>query len=158
MKESLKFVLKEEWRDEVIDDLCPRYRDFRLYRVPVKWIPTSYKQEDQKLRFGQGERKAFLGFCMGTERLIKIQPADPWGVTAAVLIRDVYAGTENGKPTECEEGRRCLNIDCPLNHTTKESFVVLTGIDEKAANKMSWETATSYRKLTWEAAEKEYAR
>jgi hypothetical protein len=120
MKHNLKFVLKEEWCDEVSDDLCPRYRDFWLYRVPMKWILTSYRQEGQKLRFGQGERKAFLGFCMATEHLIKIQPADPWGFTAAVLIRDAYVGTENGKPTECEEGRRCLNVYCPLNHTTKE--------------------------------------
>ena len=44
MKHNLKFVLKEEWRDEVIDDLCPRYNGFRLYRVPVKWILTSYRQ------------------------------------------------------------------------------------------------------------------
>ena len=95
---------------------------------------------------------------MATEHLTKIQPADPWGFTAAVLIRDAYVRIENGKPTECEEGRRCLNVDCPLNHTTKESFLILTGIDEKAANKMSWETVISYRKLTWKEAEKEYTR
>ena len=150
MKESQKFVLREEWRDEVIDDPSPRYRDFRLYRVPVKWILTPYKLENHKLRFGQGKHEIFVGFCMATERLIKIQPQDSWGVMAALLVRDVHVGTENGKPTECEEGRRCLNIDCPINHTTKESFVLLTGINEKTAKKMSWETLTSYRELTWE--------
>lgn len=150
MKENQSFILKEEWRDEVIDDLSSRNRDFRLYRVPVKWILTSYKLENSKLRFGRGKRKIFLGFCMATEHLIKIRPQGPWGVMAAILIRDVHVGTENGKPTECEEGRRCLNIDCLINHTTKESFMLLTGVDEKIANKMSWEVVTSYRELTWE--------
>jgi len=150
MKENQSFILKEEWRDEVINDLSPHYRDFRLYRVPVKWVLAPYKLENSKLRFNRGKRKIFLGFCMATEHLIKIQPQDPWGSTAAILIRDVHVGTENGKPTECEEGRRCLNIDCPINHTTKQSFALLTGIDEKTANKVSWEAVTSYRKLTWE--------
>lgn len=150
MKEKQGFILKEEWRDKVVDDLSPRYRDFRLYRVPVKWVLTTYKLENQKLRFGQGKHKIFLGFCMATERLIKMQLHDPQGFTAAILIRDVHVETENGKPTECEEGRRCFNIDCPINHTTKESFVTLTGIDEETAEKMSWETVTSYRRLTLE--------
>lgn len=154
MKEMRNVTLKEEWRDEVLDTLYPQKKS---YRVPIDWILVPFKMARKKgvMRFGQGKRKIFLGFCMATERLIKIQPIDSLGLMAALLIRDTFVETENGKPEGCEEERRCLNIDCPINRTTKESFVSSIGIDEKTAKRMKWEAATSYRKITWEEVTKE---
>ena len=151
MKEKGKISLKEEWRDKEIDELLKKRKTTQTYRVPINWSLASYKLDKEKgvLRFGQGKRKMFLGFCMATEHLIKMEPSDGLGIMSALLIRDTYVETKNGKPVSCEEERRCLNVDCPVNHTTKESFVLLSGISEKTAKKMSWEAITSYRKIKW---------
>ena len=141
MNENTEFALKKEWHDDM---------NTHTYVVPLEWSLTPYILDKKKgvLVFGQGKRKMFLCFCMATEHLCKIEPAHGLGVLTAFLVSNTYVEVKNGKPTSCEEGRHCLNIDCPINRTTKESFVLMEGISERAAKTMNWEAITSYRKIT----------
>lgn len=141
---SQEIKLKEEWQSEF---------EPSTYRVPIRWTQVRYKlNEKGVIEFHKGKRKICLGFCMATNHLMRMQPTENMLGTMLVLImQDTLVLTKDGKPPYmCEEGQCCLNIDCPLNHTTPESFAAGIGVSEKIVKGWNWEAVTSYRKLRWE--------
>jgi len=140
MKEKQELTLKEEWREKHF--LRTLVEGQQLYRVPINWVQERFTLKKGVMHFRKGRRKIYLAFCMATKHLINME----WNVLLPLMMHETHVITKNGEPVHCEEGRRCLNIDCPLNRTTKESFASETGISKE----MNWEAVTSYRKLEWE--------
>lgn len=152
----MSFNLKEEWRQKELEEVLLEEKGSQTYLVPINWILTPYRLDRTKgvLVFGKGRHKMFLGFCMATEQLIKMMSANGLGTLTVLLVKDTYVTSKEGKAISCEEERRCLNIDCPINRTTKESFKLSMGMSEKSAKKMRWEAVTSYRNITWKEVSK----
>lgn len=141
MSEEIK--LKKEWQSEFQPS---------TYRVPIRWTQVRYKlNEKDIIEFHKGKRKILLAFCMLTNHLMRMQPTESLsGSLLALIMQDTFVLAKNGAPYMCEEGRYCLNVDCPINHTTPESFAAGIGVSEKIVKGWNWEAVTSYRKLRWE--------
>lgn len=150
-----KIILNEEWQERSIFQLPSERKTSNKYKVPINWILVPYKLNREKgvLEFGKGKEKMFLGFCMATEHLIKMQPDTTTGFMTAVLVKDTYVEAENGKLVACEEQRRCLNIECPVNQTIKETFAQGTGLGKNVKG-WNWDAISSYRKITWDDVNK----
>lgn len=135
-----KLNLKEEWKDDF-----PIHKvGIENFKVPIVWKLVPFKLENGVLQFGSGKRKIFLGFCLATEQLIRMEATEGLGLLAALIVKDCFIEVKDGVPTNCEENRRCLNIDCKLNHTTKNSYL----INPKLA--INWVALTSYRKMKFQ--------
>ena len=139
----MKPILKDEWYSTHPFQKEPHYL------VPIRWVLERFKLEKGMMRLRKGRRKLWLGFCLATNHLCKIQFPDGVGTLTVLVVQNAIIKTKDGKAISCEESKRCLNIDCVLNHTTKESFVSANAISEETAKKMDWTSATSYRKLRW---------
>lgn len=75
-------------------------------RVPIAWI------EERVVLHGTRKR-TMLGVCGESHRICKIATT----MMTPIVVTDLYI--QRGV---CEEGRRCLDFDCPMNTTTRESY------------------------------------
>lgn len=77
-----------------------------VLRCPVAWAEVRRKGARGSVHVGicSYSRKAF---AVGTE-------------VHALIVRDLLVDTQK---QECEEAKRCLQLGCPLNRTTKTSFM-----------------------------------
>ena len=89
---------------------------------------------------------------MAKNHLINILEDDPLGSLTALAVNNTHVRIKKGKPEACEETWRCLNIDCQLNKTTKESYAAANGISKKEMKKMNWSAITSLRHLRWRSS------
>ena len=80
-------------------------------RYPVLWV-------DAKIMTNTKQRY-YLGICGYSKRVFHLAPAKSQGLLIVMIVRDLYLDDELGI---CEEQRRCLDVDCPFNKTTQESF------------------------------------
>lgn len=90
--------------------------------VPVVWIA------EHDLYVGMRKKKniAYLGICGESKRICKLG-----AIMHVMIIRDIYI--TDGK---CEEATRCIDLDCPLNNTTLESFCRGTGFSMRKLKKI----------------------
>lgn len=65
----------------------------------------------------KSKHKDFLGICGYSRRVAKLCPAK--NIMVLLIVRDTYVDEER---KQCEEEKRCLDFDCPLNKTTKETY------------------------------------
>jgi hypothetical protein len=76
----------------------------------VNWIRDGLGVEEK----GNIVAKAHLGICGRTHEIAFIKGDNlSW-----MIIADLYISKDN----VCEEGTRCLNLDCDLNRTTRKSL------------------------------------
>lgn len=121
-----------------------------VYRVPIYWAQIRVSKRKvlggPTLVFGtkRGHR-IFFGFCMLHQKLFTVNLVGP---ILVLFTSDLYIS--EGR---CEEGDRCLNLECPFNYTTKTSFLTSNGVPSKQWAKIKWENWTSLGSLTWQQAE-----
>ena len=72
-------------------------------------------------------RNVGVGICGKTLGVFKVTTQ---GLSMAI-IRDIYVSDD-----ECEEGQRCLNTSCPLNHVDDETWLMLIGYKRPKATKI----------------------
>jgi hypothetical protein len=78
----------------------------------------------EKLLTGQGGRRPF-GICGHTKRIFTIAKSD----LSPIIITDVVVDfTPASGNLSCEEAKRCLNIKCPMNHSSPENLSGYFGI------------------------------
>ena len=79
-------------------------------KLKVQWLVDA-------IGFGRG--RISLGFCEKyPQRIAFVAPNQGMTVLIPMIVRDLYL-TARG----CEEARRCLILDCPLNRTTFTSYI-----------------------------------
>lgn len=142
------------------EDLSKKLQEFKvrdlsekrdIYRIPVYWARIRVDREKtasgHKMILGtEHGYPIFFGFCMLQRRLFTVNIVGH--VFVPLLTSDLYI-----KEDRCEERRRCLNLRCPLNCTTKASFLTWNGVPQKEWVKIKWKSWTSLGSLTWEKAE-----
>ena len=69
-------------------------------------------------------KKDWFGICGYSKRVFKIAPLRD--VLTIMVVQNLYVGEH-----DCEEGSRCLDFDCPLNITTRESYAKSMNISPK---------------------------
>lgn len=77
--------------------------------IPFHWI-------DRRLLMNT-RKQGFLGLCSRTGRIAKVAPPGPMGALQVAGLNDFYVSDD-----QCEEGQRCLDIQCDLNRTTEASY------------------------------------
>jgi hypothetical protein len=78
-------------------------------KIKVQWLANAV---------GMGTGSLSLGFCkMQPRRIAFCAPDEGMSALTPLIVRDLYV-TARG----CEEARRCLVLDCPLNKTTFTSY------------------------------------
>lgn len=100
----------------------------RSENYPIMWV---------KAKFAHGKRPFFVAYCGKTRHAIKIST----NVLTVLIVQDFYV---TGK--ECEEGKRCLNFDCPLNKATDASLHEAWGMKRRRDQNLM---NTKFGKLTW---------
>jgi hypothetical protein len=76
-------------------------------KTPVLWIPAKI--------LGLPGHQTF-GICGKTKRIFKITTR----MMAIIIINDIIIDQDSC----CEEELRCLNVNCPLNHSTAKSLKI----------------------------------
>ena len=85
-------------------------------KMPLEWV--SLKNRTTL------EVAVSVAICSKTGRICKmISTSDIWGCLMQVLETDFYL-TEDW----CEEGKRCLDIQCPLNNTKGSAIRAMLGL------------------------------
>jgi len=79
--------------------------------------------------------KTFIGFCSR-----EWKAAFVGNLFKALIVRDLYADEKTGW---CEEGKRCLALDCPLNRTTRESFLASHGLKQRQLSNQKFQRLVS---------------
>lgn len=78
---------------------------------PVIWVQGKWLFE------GEGTRRLgrdWLGLCGYSKRIFIISPNND--ILTRLVVTNVLVGST------CEEEKRCLDFDCPYNHTIKDDF------------------------------------
>lgn len=99
----------------------------RTTLVPYTWIAGD-------LLLQHGSKKEYFCVCWHTKRICKIIN-EKQGIIAFLTIAAVNNIYINEKKKWCEEERRCLDFDCPLNKTTIASFALSEGVTVQRVRK-----------------------
>lgn len=105
---------------------------------PVLWVNAAIV--DQAGLFPRTAKKLWVGVCGFTHRVFKLGADRGPGALEVVLVNDLYI--VNGK---CEEARRCLARQCPLNRTPESVIRKLLPRMNEKVNFRSLRALTSTR-------------
>ena len=84
-------------------------------RFPFTWVKLSH--------VSTAKNRVWVAICHSTGRIAKLTYPKGQGLLEIMIVNDTYV--TNGR---CEEGLRCLDKQCPLNNTTRESFAKSIGV------------------------------
>jgi hypothetical protein len=98
-------------------------------RYPVLWAEVSALLKTRERRY-----VAIYGY---SGRICKVESHR--NILPVMIITDLYASPEHGR---CEEERRCLDFDCPLNKTTWESLQAEGEISKRKKKPHGWKPTT----------------
>lgn len=83
--------------------------------LKIQWLVDVVGFTGSKLK---KNNKMSLGFCeKKPDRIAFLAPNAGMARLVPMMVRDLFINKQN-----CEEGTRCLVVDCPLNQTTYESY------------------------------------
>jgi hypothetical protein len=84
-------------------------------RVGFTWV-------DHNVLFLPKKRKPmYYAICEHSKRIAKAT----MNMLTILVVNDTYINETKG---QCEEGQRCLDFDCPLNHGTLATYAHGTGV------------------------------
>jgi len=94
--------------------------------IEGQYIPVVWAEGGAILTGLRGkEKKAMFAICGYSKRIFQIAGFNSLEV---LVVHNVIIDKEHGK---CEEKKRCIDFDCPLNKTTRESYARAFGINPK---------------------------
>ena len=98
-------------------------------RIPgdYRYVPILWAQESALFKQRRRKHEIFCGICGESGRIFKLAGDN----ITILIVRDIIIDTSG-----CEEGKRCLDFDCPLNKTTFESLCKGLGFTLKKMNKI----------------------
>jgi hypothetical protein len=90
-----------------------------------KYSPLLWVQGDALFNeLSRKEKKLFFAICSHSKRICRIEPFN----ISVIVINDVIIDEEL---KDCELSKSCLDFNCELNKTTKESFKKCFGLKGK---------------------------
>lgn len=99
----------------------------------VTWAPAEISSSN-------GSVEVWVGYCHYSKKAFTIAPDN----LTMMVVQDIIVDDKT-----CEEGKRCLNTECPYNRTTYESYMTAKGMRPSKSEKrksLQWKNMTSITK------------